>query len=198
MTVAFHPTTDLHPLLSASQLAYPSLLNIARVDFPTFCALVLRDEEKGNQIVLQDFQLEWCDVIERQRQVVLWTHPDAGKTSILSIGYPLWILGNDPRKRIAILSATQNAAKKVIRTIQGLITNSHALWDIFPNLKRGSFWTDTAIEVKRPVGIKDPSVQAYSPEGGNIQGARLDGLIVDDVLNELNTRTRYQREKVEA
>ena len=197
MSVGLDLSEDLHPLLAASASAYSSLLQCARVDFPTFCSLVLRDEEKGEPITLMPFHFEWSDVLEKNRNVVLWTHPDAGKTSLMAIARPLWVLGRDPRQRIAVLSATQNAAKKVIRTIQGYIVNSKTLRDVFPNLRRGLFWTDSAIEVRRPSGIKDPSVQAYSPEGGNMQGARLDGLIVDDVLNENNTRTRYQREKIE-
>lgn len=118
-------------------------------------------------------------------------------TQQIAIARTLWLLGRDPRKRYAILSATQSQAKKIIRTLQGHIVQNPVIRDVFPNMRRGGLWTDNAIEIVRPHGIKDPSVQAYSPEGGNIQGARLDGLVIDDVLTEINTRTHYQREKTE-
>lgn len=188
---------DNSSMVETARLAYASLISLAREDCPTFCELILKDEESGNYIELQDFQLEWHDTLDSNKYVVLWAFPESGKSQQLVIARILWLLGRDPRRRYAILSATQGQSKKIIRTIQSHITENRIIHEVFPSLKRGNLWTDNAIEVERPHGIKDPSVQAYSPEGGTIQGARLDGIAIDDVLTEINTRTRYQREKVE-
>jgi len=185
------------PLVETARLAYSSLIGLARVDCPTFCEVALKDEETGTPIVVQDFQLEWHYLVDEHRYVVIWTFPESGKTQQLAIARIIWLLGNDPRRRYAILSATQGQSKKIIRAIQGHITQNQVVHDVFPWLRRGPLWTDNAIEIDRPQGIKDPSVQAYSPEGGTIQGARLNGLLIDDVLTEINTRTAYQRDKVE-
>lgn len=185
-----------NPVLATSRMAHSSLITLARLHSATFNEVVLRDERTGLPIQNQDFQDEWHDAIEDQKNVVIWTFPEAGKTQQITVGRTLWLLGRDPRKRYAVLSATQGAAVKIIRSIKGHIERNTILREVWPDLKRGTLWTDNAIEVERPAGIKDPSVQAYSPEGGSIQGARLDGLIIDDVLTENNTFTQYQREKI--
>jgi len=192
-----HRRVEASPLVDTARLAYASLVELARHDCPTFCELVLREEETGHPIEVQDFQVEWHDTIEENLLAVIWTFPESGKTQQLAIVRILWLLGQDVRRRYAILSATQGQAKKIIRAIQGHIIENRVVRDVFPGLRKGTLWTDNAIEIERPHGIKDPSVQAYSPEGGTIQGARLDGLVIDDVLTEINTRTKYQREKTE-
>lgn len=184
------------PIASMGQLASSVLYNVARWDCATFCELILRDEETGLPIELQPFQEEWHEVLDREKNAVIWAFVDSGKTQQISIAQLLWKLGRDPRKRFAILAATQSAAVKIIRTMKGHIEDNAVLHQIFPGLRRGKVWTDNAFEVMRPYGIKDPSVQAYSPEGGKIQGARLDGLVIDDVLTENNTLTAHQRKKI--
>jgi hypothetical protein len=177
--------------------AYWSHVSLARRDPATFCGMVLRDERTGAEIEMQEFHFEWHDLLNKHRFVVLFTCPELGKTQQLAVGRILWFLGKDPRRRYAVLSATQNAAKKVISVCKSLIENSDVIHDIFPELKRGELWTDTAFEVQRPPGIKDPSMQAYAADGGSIQGARLDGLVIDDVLTADNTRTAYYRDKID-
>ncbi len=54
-------------------------------------------------------------------------------------------------------------------------------------------WTNSKIAVKRPHISKDPSVQAIGLHG-NILGARLDLIILDDILDFENTRTNAGRE----
>jgi hypothetical protein len=116
-------------------------------------------------------------------------------TQQLAIGRILWLLGRDPRKRYAILSATKDQAKKIINAISDHIERNPRLKLVFPDLEKGGTWTDHDITIKRPGQIKDPSVQAYGCNTA-IQGSRLDGLILDDVLIEENTRTAYQRDKL--
>lgn len=173
-----------------------AIIRAAKTDFPSFCTLILKDEESGLPIFLQPFQEEWIDALLRFRNVVIWAFPESGKSQLLSIARIVWELGRNPRRRYAVLSATQSQAKKIIRSIQGHIVENPLVRLVFPGLRRGKLWTDTAIEVSRPSGIRDPSVQAFSPEAGSMQGTRIDGLVIDDVLNENNTRTAYQREKI--
>lgn len=112
----------------------------------------------------------------------------------LAIGRSLWLLGKNPRYRVAILAAAEKQAKKLIDSLRKHIESNEVLHQIFPQLKRGDLWQDNAITVERTGIIKDPSVQVVSP-GGKVQGARIDVLVIDDVLVEDNTRTAYLREK---
>lgn len=115
-------------------------------------------------------------------------------TTQMSVIRPLWSLGRDPSLRIAIVSNTVTQATKIMRPIKAYIERSAELKAVFPNLKASSqLWTNSAIIVERPFVSKDPSIQALGVHG-NITGARVDLLILDDILDFENTRTSQGRE----
>lgn len=113
-------------------------------------------------------------------------------TSSVSIGRTLFELGKDTSKRIVILSKTQGQSVKIIRSIATYIERSPELREVFPNLFPSVPWTSTSLMVQREVFSKDFSVQACGV-GGVIVGARIDILIIDDILDWKNTRTPAQR-----
>lgn len=118
-------------------------------------------------------------------------------TQQLSILRSLWLLGNNPHLRIAVISRTAGQAQKIVKAIQGYIERSEELHEVFPRLKPGKKWTSTAFDVAdaRPTK-KDWSFQALGI-GSAVLGARLDLVILDDVLDWTNCRTHTQRVNVE-
>jgi len=108
-------------------------------------------------------------------------------------------LGIDVTTRGALISATQPQAEKPLRMVRDYVERSPELHMVFPALRPstrpGDPWTQTAITVDRPYGIRDPSVVAVGV-GGNLPGSRLNWVIVDDILNMENTSTPAQREHV--
>jgi hypothetical protein len=190
--------TKTHALVARqAQVQYAALCRLARKDCAIFNALCLRDEESGRPIKNAPFHENWHDVASETRNMLIWAHPESGKTQQFAIGRIIWLLGNNPRRRYAILSDTEEQGKKCISAIKGHIESNPVVKDIFPGLRRGELWRDNAITIERPYGIKDPSVQAFGTDGGRIQGSRLDGLVIDDILTEKNTRTPYQRDKLD-
>jgi hypothetical protein len=187
---------EIDPLVVFGKRSYNSLINLSRKDPATFCRFILSDEETGDPIDMQSFHEEWHDLLNKNRFTVLWTPPEFGKTQQLAIGRTIWMLGVNSRDRIAILSATTGQAEKIINAIRRHIEENERVRQVFPYLRRGDRWEGNAIEVHRPLGIKDPSVQAYSPDGNQIQGARINGLLIDDVMTDINTATKYQRDKL--
>lgn len=188
-------TTEELAAVRQAEAAYESLIALAREDCALFCELVLRDEETGQPIEMTAMHLEWHHAANQGQNLIIWAFPESGKSQMMSIGRTLWLLGKNPRLRIAILAAAERQVKKLIASLRRHIESNTVLHKIFPDLKRGDLWTDNAISVQRPGIIKDPSVQAISPSGA-IQGARVNVLIIDDVLVEENTRTAYQRDKI--
>lgn len=181
-------------MVKEAQAAFASLCALARQDCALFCELVLSDEETGQPIEMSEMHEEWHRVADSGQNMIVWAFPESGKSQQFSIGRVLWMLGRNPRLRIAILAAAERQVKKLIASLRRHIESNPILHQIFPELRRGELWTDHAITVARPGIIKDPSVQAISPNGA-IQGARINVLIIDDVLVEDNTRTAYQRTK---
>lgn len=114
------------------------------------------------------------------------THNSQG----LSVGRVLYELGRKPNTRCVIVSNTASQAQKLVRTIAGYIENSEELKDVFPHLKKNPAgpWTLTQLAVERKGQPKDASVQAIGVHG-SIVGARIDLLILDDVLDYENART---------
>lgn len=115
-------------------------------------------------------------------------------TTQLSIARALFDLGRDPSLRIAIVSNTARQAEKVLRSIKRYIEHSPELHVIFPELRpTADQWASHSITVRRRTTSKDPSIQTLGIHG-NILGARLDRLILDDLLDIDNTRTPHGRE----
>lgn len=142
----------------------------------------------------------WHKLIDAHDRIVIWSHIEAGKTNQIAIGRTLYELGKDPSLRIAVISNTNELAKKITRQLGQYIEKSVELHEVFPSLvptKDPSLpWKAQALTVARDgIGAKDPSIQA-SGVHGNIIGSRLDLIVLDDVLDYENTRTPGPREEL--
>ena len=177
-------------------------VELARRDANAFMPLVLRDEETNKPIKQALYHSDWQRVLSENNRVVLWSHVESGKTQQISVGRVLWELGVDPTLRCVIVAATSTQAVKITKSIGRYITSSDELHSIFPNLRPArslegstakSGWAQDSLTVQRETHAKDPSVQATCLHG-NILGARIDLLILDDLLTFETTRTEYMRQ----
>ncbi len=101
-------------------------------------------------------------------------------TQQVSIGRTLFELGRDVNKRITIIQSTGVMARDILKTITAHIENNPRLHEVFPHLKPGDMWTQTAITVQRGYGIKDPSVQVRGAFA-KILGVRIDYLVCHEI-----------------
>lgn len=168
-------------------------LELARRDPNVFCELVGRDEETGLPLQQSRIHRAFHRLAEKHNRLVLWSHIESSKTSSLAVLRTLWKLGNNPSLRIAIVSNTAGQATKIVKSIKNYIENSDALHEVFPDLRPGDKWTDTAFTVARATFAKDYSVQAVGVHG-NVLGSRLDEVVMDDVLDFENTLTPHARD----
>lgn len=116
-------------------------------------------------------------------------------TQQVSVARPLFELGRNPNLRIAIIQSTGVLARDILRTIAGHIENNPRLHEVFPNLRPGDLWTQTALTVEREYGVKDPSIQVRGAFS-KILGVRIDRLYLDDVLTLDYTRTKHMRDRM--
>lgn len=157
---------------------------LARTDVNVFMEYVMRDERSvaGRQHIRQStIHRRFQAFANDYDRLLLWSHMEAGKTQQISIGRTLWELGKNPNLRFGIFSSTENQSRKIARTIAEYIDTSDELHEVFPHLRRGALWNDSALVVQRTSIAKDPSVQC-SPLTGKVLGSRLDRAILDDVL----------------
>jgi len=170
------------------------LLEFAREDINVFAHVVMKDEMTGRSLRNAQLHEAWHTLAEEHDRLLIWSAVEHGKTTQMSVLRPLWLLGRDPSRRIAIVSNTVTQATKIMRPIRSYIERSAELHQVFPNLRpTKQLWTNSSIIVDRPFVSKDPSIQALGVHG-NITGARIDDLILDDVLDYENTRSAEARQ----
>lgn len=168
------------------------IARLAREDVNVFAEFVMRDELTNKPITQAGPHVAWHRLADQHARILLWSHVEAGKTQQLSILRTLWQLGRNPELRFLLLSNTKNQATKIADVLRQYVEQSAELHDVFPDLQPGEPWGTNAFSVKRATMSKDYSVQT-SGVHGNIQGARLDRAILDDVLDYENTLTEDAR-----
>jgi hypothetical protein len=191
------PPQDTAAFFTAAKRQKQIVCKLAAENPTVFNEYVLMDERTGKRIVQAPMHDQWQELISSYHHLVLWAHVDAGKTNQLSIGRVLWELGRNPNMRVVIVSKTSHLAKKIVRSCGQYIEKSEALHEVFPGLLPANDaalpWTSYSLTVERTVMAKDASIQACG-NYGNIQGSRIDLLILDDILDFENTRTSTPRQ----
>lgn len=176
-----------------------ALITLAREKCEHFVEYAFRHERDGRKLRNADFHVEWHELLREHDRVVLQAPVEHAKTQHIGIAKSLHLLGEDPNRRIALIQNTEAMAGKSLRAMRQHIEDNPLLRDVFPHLQRSTDpadpWHTSAITVERSTISKDPSVQACGVYGPLV-GSRLDVIIMDDVLDFENTRTREQRQKL--
>lgn len=172
----------------------------AREDLSRFFGFVMREETSREPIEAVAHQRVLFSFIQHHPYCVVRMPAGSSKTFCMS-AVSMFLLGHDPTVRGAVVSSTQGQAAKVVGQVGDYIAEPElaaALQLVFPNLRKSRRpqdpWTQTAITVDRPPGIRDPSLVAIG-EDGKLPGSRLAWIVVDDILDRQNTSTPAGREK---
>lgn len=157
---------------------------------------VLREETSRRRIVIAPHQLLILEFVMAHPKCVVRAPVGFGKTYLMT-ALTLWLLGDDVTQRGVVLSAVQTQSKKIVDAVRRHVESSDELQLTFPELRpsrrRGEPWTQTAIVVDRPLGIRDPSLCAKHI-GGKLPGSRLSWILADDLLTLENTSSEASRE----
>ena len=165
-----------------------------------FVEYVFADEKTGRRITNAPHHKEWHRAWTEGRWTVLISPIEHGK-SFHATGRLLWEMGTNPNIRCAIIGESKPSAQKLLKSIRQQIENNPKVQEVFPNLvpseRTGDPWTDKDLTIKRTSLARDPTVQARGAGSKDILGSRLDLIVMDDVLNQDNTRTKEARDKLE-
>lgn len=180
----------------------------ARRSTKSFFEFVLRSEPPvlapirvaPHQQLLLDFleaRDERTHLLKHDRAVVMM--PVTHAKSFTISGLALRLLGEDPTERLGFVSATQGQAATNVGMVRAYIEERPELRLVYPRLQPsqnvGDHWTQNAIVVERPMGIRFASASAWGIDGA-VPGQRWSKAFVDDILNAENTRTKDQRDYV--
>lgn len=147
-----------------------------------------------------------------QRFLSVITYPrDHGKSKHLSVAYPLWRMAKDHNLRILAISRTAAVAESFLSEVVSNIERNEKYKEwakaidpmgegVVPRLKKGrkmtEDWSGRSITIEREdSGLKDPTLFATGLFG-QILSRRADVIILDDVVDQQNSMTELQREKV--
>lgn len=123
------------------------------------------------------------------------------KSGIVTIGYALWRIVNNPNIRILIYSDSSNKSEIFLGGIkdhlEGRAPNSK-FTQYYPGWAdpKNNLWSVHEIIIKkRTIGLREPTVDTAGIETSKI-GLHQDLIIFDDIVSDLNTTTKYQMDKV--
>jgi predicted phage terminase large subunit-like protein len=134
-------------------------------------------------------------------------HPDslqlvfrgAGKTTTCTVTKTIHYLLKNPNFRLLIVSKTANHAKGILKEVKNHFETNVRLTEIFGayyDAKKMKKWDETEIEVlPRTIPAKEASVTTIGV-GGQVVGKHYDAIISDDLVDEENSRTKLQRDKL--
>lgn len=144
---------------------------------------------------LTSFHREWWRFQLEHRASLLLAPRGHGKSTILTISYSLWTIARDRERRILIVSNTLDQAKSFLREIKQHLENNPRLVRLYGPFP-GSPWSEHELTVRgRRRRAKEATVTARGV-GGPIISRHYDLILLDDVVDEENSRTPLQREKM--
>lgn len=145
------------------------------------------------------------------KKIVITYPRDHGKSTHISIAYPLWRIAKDHNLRILLVSWSETVAKAFLSEIIGHIDRNEKYQafakfcdpegkGVVPRMKNYAKirenWAGDSILIDRDqLTLKDPTIHAVGVFG-SILSKRADIVIGDDIVNQENSATEGQRLKV--
>jgi hypothetical protein len=150
---------------------------------------------------LQDFHLRLIEsATQRSRALILYP-AGHGKTTLVSTLLPIWALCRDPNIRIAIISKNDTDAEGIMSVIQAeLVDNDELIRDFGPfkpDPESAKPWALGRMSVaKRTRRAKEATITVFGAGAKTVLGHRTDLTVCDDVVDDKNSATPTQREKI--
>lgn len=116
------------------------------------------------------------------------------KSSIGSVGTPIWLLENNPNLRILIDSEIYTNSVTYLREIKGIIKTSKFM-DLFGDWE-SDIWNESEIVIKPRSIVKKEASITVGAIGTTKVGQHYDYIIGDDYNSTRNSLTHEQRQKV--
>lgn len=143
-------------------------------------------------LALSPHQVSWLDSFDSDWTRKVHLAPRGhGKTTIFGLIGILSIIKNNPKSRILIISKTESVASSMLSQITRCARNLIDM-DFFPKFSARPSSTKVRFEGN---DSKEPSLFATGIDAG-ITGLHFDWIICDDIIDDINSSTAEQRDKV--
>jgi len=157
---------------------------------------------------LQQFHYEWANGVAIHDEFLGLGPRGHWKSTVMCQYQALWRLACNPNARICLISNSSQEAKKNLRYIKGQMENNRELVKLFPHLapghtvsmreqrRTGKMWRDDQITISGRLAAGESSIIAVGLYGA-ITGQHYEHHLFDDCVDFENSRTEYQRDKLE-
>lgn len=136
--------------------------------------------------------------IDRHENGVILEPRGHAKTTWGNQIYLSWLISRNPNLRVGLISNTALQARGFSRAIKNTLEMNEYQHEVFGNLAGTHKWTDIEWIVKGSALHGTPYLNMYAQgAGGAIISKRFDVIVCDDILDEENSATPEQREKLE-
>lgn len=155
---------------------------------------ILAAEVLGYKVCPHHLRILQHQYQHRESMTLVWR--GAGKTTVGTIAWDIWQIILERNRRLLIASKTGQNASDFLREIKTQFENNEKLKEIFGNFVGSNRWDNTAIEVAgRTKPFKEPTINTVGLEGA-VASKHYDAINADDLVDEENSRTKYQRDKM--
>lgn len=140
---------------------------------------------------------EFVSTTESRRKLLLIPRGHF-KTTIGSISYPIWKLINNPQERIALMSVTSDLAEDNLKELVMKIDDQRVqglYGHILPNTKTWPMKRGFELRCPRRGSKVGPSLYSCGVESSET-GRHFSTIIIDDMVNDQNTRSKDQLDKI--
>lgn len=167
------------------------LAELAYADFNVFYEQILGYDNNGQG--MPRHQEQWGDILQDNDKVLLLAPACHGKSTLTSVGYPLWEVARDRQIRIGIIANSDDLAEDILVEIKSHMEDNDRILRYFGKLKpdRPLKWNKLEIRVEGGVTTlrkKDATISVGGPIS-SWKGKRLDLLLGDDMVDERNAST---------
>ncbi|MDD5092801.1 MAG: hypothetical protein PHV74_00250 [Dehalococcoidia bacterium] len=165
----------------------------AMQDLPGFMSLVFKLEPTW-------FHEIWLDELIKpeNKKILFICPPDSAKTTVVGVIASLYFICQDSSIHMGYVGDTFTQAAKQSVAVRDMVNGDPIIKLAYPELQLDPAKGTAENEwfVKRPnLGDKDATF-ICTGVGGPLLGSRLNKLIIDDVMDEENSATQLQRDKV--
>lgn len=174
----------------------------AKADFRTFCLTYLShylgdEPDKETSEFRRSIYRRISPLSKKYNKMAFFAYRGGAKTTLLSRLYPLWRLANGSAKHICLISDTIDMSLSNLELIKVEIEDNANLRFDF-HLREGESWTSDEVVIKR--GEQSIKIKCYGSgkriRGANFLGSRPDLIVLDDIENDENVRSKQQRDKL--
>ena len=138
-------------------------------------------------------QYDICQYLQHgPKRSIIQAFRGVGK-SFLTSAYVLWVLLNDPQKKILVVSASKERADSFSTFVKRLINEMEILQHLRP--REGQRDSVIAFDVGPAIADHSPSCKSIGITG-QLTGSRADIIVADDIETPGNSATQMMRDKL--